>query len=58
MSDYGNIEKILSVGKEAYKKHCTSLGFCERCEYNCDSADRIDCFGKFITANYNKIKNQ
>lgn len=48
-------KEILIKAKKEYKNFCKNQIFCERCEYKTPSSDRIDCFEKFYTDNFEYI---
>lgn len=48
-------KEILIETKKEYKNFCKNQFFCERCKYNTLSSDKIDCFEKFYTDNFEYI---
>lgn len=48
-------KKILIKTKEEYRDFCKNQFFCEKCEYNTKTADRIDCFERFYINNFEYI---
>lgn len=48
-------KEIILKTKEEYKNFCKNQFFCEKCEYNNKSNDRIECFEKFYINNFDYI---